>query len=166
MAERIGTFVLLVGVSIGISLVLAGCSGTKETSGTNEFFFQPVDTLRQMQGRGQQALPGGGNIPQGDQQQAAPRKKDATEELLISQTAVDTITPKLRFLTSIPELKDSILNLHYPKDIWGKKYFQFGSIRFPNFENSDTEYKQLIISGRALKKLDGNSLILNILDLN
>ena len=108
MAERIGAFVLLVGVSMGISLVLAGCSGTKETSGTNEFFFQPVDTLRQMQGRGQQAVPGGGNIPQGDQQQAAPRKKDATEELLISQTAVDTITPKLRFLTSIPELKDSI----------------------------------------------------------
>lgn len=47
--------------------------------------------------------------------------------------------------------------LHFEKDIYEKRLFQFGSIRFPNYENI-SNISQLIITGRALKKIDGHSL--------
>lgn len=108
MAERTRNFFLLVGISLTLTLVLAGCSGTKETSGSNEVFFQPVDTLKQPPVPLQQGAPGEAEAAQAAGRQQPARKKDATEELLISQTQIDTITPKLRFLMSVPELRDSI----------------------------------------------------------
>lgn len=51
---------------------------------------------------------------------------------------------------------------HYKKDIWMMTYFQFGSIRFPIYEAFEKEYNQLIINGRALKRLDGNSKVFTI----
>jgi len=108
MVERTGFFFLLIGITLAFALIVPGCSGTKETTGTNEAFFQPVDTLKAPGGRVQQAGAGGAAPQAAPGGQTAPRKKDATEELLISQTGIDTITAKLRFLMSIPELKDSI----------------------------------------------------------
>ncbi len=56
--------------------------------------------------------------------------------------------------------------LHYRKDIWEKTYFQFGSIRFPIYEVSpELPYGHLIITGRALRKLDGKSLVLSLQDV-
>ena len=50
----------------------------------------------------------------------------------------------------------------YQKDIWDKKYFQFGSIRFPDYE---VQSNYIVFSGRALKKIDGKSVIIHISDL-
>jgi hypothetical protein len=47
----------------------------------------------------------------------------------------------------------------YKKDIWNKTLFQFGSIQFPRFETKNN--KMIIFSGRALKKLDENTIIIN-----
>ena len=47
----------------------------------------------------------------------------------------------------------------FEKDIWEKRYFQFGTLRFPTYEGK-SEY--LVITGRAVKKLDGKSLIMSI----
>lgn len=56
--------------------------------------------------------------------------------------------------------------VHFRKDFLSKKYFQFGSIRFPVYDFSNTEnYEYLIITGRALKKIDGKSLLLSIQDI-
>lgn len=49
--------------------------------------------------------------------------------------------------------------LHFKKDHWHPSLFQFGSMRFPVYDPSVKE-TNLIVSGRALKGLDGNSLIL------
>lgn len=50
----------------------------------------------------------------------------------------------------------------FKKDIWPKTYFQFGSIRFPYYENV-SEYA--VFSGRALKGFDGKSMIIPIKEL-
>lgn len=47
----------------------------------------------------------------------------------------------------------------YKKDWLPKTYFQFGSIRFPNYEG-DSKY--VVYNGRALKKLDGKTIIVPI----
>lgn len=47
----------------------------------------------------------------------------------------------------------------FEKDCLPKIYFQFGSIRFPNYE---TETGYAVFHGRALKKLDGKSMIIPI----
>ena len=44
----------------------------------------------------------------------------------------------------------------YKKDFLPKTYFQFGSIRFPNYEG-DSDY--MVYTGRALKKIDGKTVI-------
>lgn len=51
--------------------------------------------------------------------------------------------------------------LNFEKDIYGKRLFQFGSIRFPVYDNLES-ISQLIITGRSLRKLDGHSLIIPI----
>lgn len=48
--------------------------------------------------------------------------------------------------------------ISFKKDCLPKTYFQFGSIRFPHYEG-ETDY--LAFNGRALKKLDGNSMIVS-----
>lgn len=56
--------------------------------------------------------------------------------------------------------------LHFKKDFLSKKYFQFGSIRFPVYDLSKANnLEYLIITGRALKKIDGKSLLLSIKDM-
>lgn len=50
----------------------------------------------------------------------------------------------------------------YKKDCLKETYFQFGSIRFPHYEN---ESGYVVFSGRALKGLDGKSMIIPIKDL-
>lgn len=50
----------------------------------------------------------------------------------------------------------------YKKDCLKETYFQFGSIRFPHYEN---ESDFVVFSGRALKGLDGKSMIIPIKDL-
>lgn len=50
----------------------------------------------------------------------------------------------------------------YKKDMWKETYFQFGSIRFPNYEGECT---YLAYNGRALKKIDQKSVIIPIEDL-
>lgn len=50
----------------------------------------------------------------------------------------------------------------YKKDCLKETYFQFGSIRFPHYEN---ESDFVVFSGRALKGLDGKSRIIPIKDL-
>lgn len=52
--------------------------------------------------------------------------------------------------------------LKFPKDCWKLTYFQFGSIRFPKFDKNYHD-KNLIITGRSLKVIDGSSLILPII---
>ncbi|MGI6718668.1 MAG: hypothetical protein ACOX4D_05950 [Bacteroidales bacterium] len=55
--------------------------------------------------------------------------------------------------------------ISFKKDMWHNVYFQFGSIRFPNYEINNKQYNKLIVTGCALKKIDGNSLIINIKDI-
>lgn len=50
----------------------------------------------------------------------------------------------------------------YKKDCLKETYFQFGSIRFPHYEN---ESDFIVFSGRALKGLDGKSMIIPVKDL-
>jgi hypothetical protein len=50
----------------------------------------------------------------------------------------------------------------YAKDIFPATYFQFGSIRFPNYEG---ECDYLVYSGRALKKIDQRSVFIKVKDL-
>lgn len=50
----------------------------------------------------------------------------------------------------------------FEKDCLPKTYFQFGSIRFPNYER-ESDY--LAFNGRALKKLDGKTMIIPIAEL-
>jgi hypothetical protein len=50
----------------------------------------------------------------------------------------------------------------FKKDVLPKTYFQFGSIRFPHYEN-ESEYA--VFSGRALKGFDGESMIIPIKEL-
>lgn len=50
----------------------------------------------------------------------------------------------------------------FKKDCLPKTYFQFGSIRFPHYEN---ESDFVVFSGRALKGMDGKSMIIPIKDL-
>lgn len=45
----------------------------------------------------------------------------------------------------------------YKKDILDKKFFQFGSIRFPNYKGNPDYF---IFTGRALSKIDGSSVII------
>ncbi len=52
--------------------------------------------------------------------------------------------------------------ISFKKDIWPKTYFQFGSIRFPHYENV-SEFA--VFSGRALKGFDGKSMIVPIKNL-
>lgn len=47
----------------------------------------------------------------------------------------------------------------FEKDCLPKTYFQFGSIRFPNYEGENV---YLVFNGRALKKLDGKTMIVPI----
>ena len=49
----------------------------------------------------------------------------------------------------------------YPKDIWHGSLFQFGSIRFPNYETS-TNNSLLVFSGRSLKQIDNSTIIFKI----
>lgn len=49
--------------------------------------------------------------------------------------------------------------LHYRKDCWRKTYFQFGTMRFPEYENSKT-ISDIIVIGQALKQLDNSSLVI------
>lgn len=52
--------------------------------------------------------------------------------------------------------------ISFEKDFLPKTYFQFGSIRFPNYEG-ESDY--LAFNGRALKKLDGKTMIIPIAEL-
>ena len=52
--------------------------------------------------------------------------------------------------------------ISFEKDCLPKTYFQFGSIRFPNFEG-ESDY--IAFNGRALKKLDGKTMIIPIAEL-
>lgn len=52
--------------------------------------------------------------------------------------------------------------ISFKKDCLKETYFQFGSIRFPYYEN-DSDYA--VFSGRALKGLDGKSMIVPVKDL-
>jgi hypothetical protein len=47
----------------------------------------------------------------------------------------------------------------YKKDIWHKSAFQFGSIQFPRYETTN-KLLFIIYSGRALKKIDGKTIML------
>lgn len=50
----------------------------------------------------------------------------------------------------------------FKKDCLKETYFQFGSIRFPHYEN---ESDFVVFSGRALKGLDGKSMVIPVNDL-
>lgn len=50
----------------------------------------------------------------------------------------------------------------HKKDMWHAIYFQFGSIRFPFYEG---DYGLVVYTGRALKGIDGKTVILNTKDL-
>lgn len=52
--------------------------------------------------------------------------------------------------------------ISFKKDCLPKTYFQFGSIRFPHYEG---ESDWVIFHGRALKKLDGKSMIIPTTEL-
>lgn len=52
--------------------------------------------------------------------------------------------------------------ISFEKDCLPKTYFQFGSIRFPNYEG---ESNYLVFNGRALKKLDGKTMFIPISEL-
>lgn len=52
--------------------------------------------------------------------------------------------------------------ISFEKDCLPKTYFQFGSIRFPNYEG-ESDY--LAFNGRALKKLDGKTMFIPISEL-
>lgn len=52
--------------------------------------------------------------------------------------------------------------ISFEKDCLPKTYFQFGSIRFPNYEG-ESDY--LAFNGRALKKLDGKTMFIPITEL-
>ena len=47
--------------------------------------------------------------------------------------------------------------ISFKKDIWKKTYFQFGSIRFPHYEG-ESDY--VAFHGRAVRKLDGKTMII------
>lgn len=49
----------------------------------------------------------------------------------------------------------------YKKDIWHKSAFQFGSIQFPRYETNNEQFL-IVYSGRALKKIDGKTVIQKI----
>ncbi len=49
--------------------------------------------------------------------------------------------------------------ISFKKDIWNSRLFQFGSIRFPEYDEN-IQMTSLIIEGRALKGIDGKSVIL------
>jgi len=49
----------------------------------------------------------------------------------------------------------------FKKDFWNARLFQFGSIRFPNYENG-TKNLPLFIDGRALKGIDGKSIMIKV----
>lgn len=51
----------------------------------------------------------------------------------------------------------------FAKDKWKTTLFQFGSIRFPHYA---TQSNNLIITGRALKKLDQNTLVIPISNIS
>ena len=53
----------------------------------------------------------------------------------------------------------------YPKDIWHKSLFQFGSIRFPNYEISEGN-PPLVFTGRSLKHIDNSTIIFNIANMD
>ena len=53
--------------------------------------------------------------------------------------------------------------ISFEKDCLPQTYFQFGSIRFPNYE-SESNY--VVFNGRALKKLDGKTMVLPVSELN
>lgn len=50
----------------------------------------------------------------------------------------------------------------FEKDILSKTYFQFGSIRFPNYE---VESNFVVFNGRALKDIDGKTMIIPVSEL-
>lgn len=52
--------------------------------------------------------------------------------------------------------------ISFEKDMWKKTYFQFGSIRFTNY---DSESDYVIFNGRALKGLDGRTMIIPVAEL-
>lgn len=52
--------------------------------------------------------------------------------------------------------------ISFEKDRLPKTYFQFGSIRFPNYEG-ESDY--VIFNGRALKKIDGKTMIIPVSEL-
>ena len=52
--------------------------------------------------------------------------------------------------------------ISFKKDCLPKTYFQFGSIRFPNYEE-ESDY--VVFHGRSLKKLDGKTMIIQKADL-
>ena len=52
--------------------------------------------------------------------------------------------------------------ISFEKDCLPKTYFQFGSIRFPHYEGM-SDY--IVFHGRALKKLDGKTMIISKADL-
>lgn len=49
----------------------------------------------------------------------------------------------------------------FEKDILSFKLFQFGSIRFPEY-NVSNNFSKIVFSGRALKKVDGNSFVIDL----
>ena len=49
--------------------------------------------------------------------------------------------------------------ISFEKDCLPKTYFQFGSIRFPNYEG---ESAHIVFNGRALKRIDGKTMIMPV----
>ena len=45
----------------------------------------------------------------------------------------------------------------HKKDYWHTRYFQFGSIRFPHYSE---DYESIVYTGRALKGIDGKTVIM------
>ena len=55
---------------------------------------------------------------------------------------------------------------YFKKDFLPKTLFQFGSIRFPNYQLEQTELTKLYFTGRALEKVDGSTVSIEIKNLN
>ncbi len=62
------------------------------------------------------------------------------------------------------ETKDCSIIAQYEKDFWDHRYFQFGSCRFPEYADADSPY--LYFFGNALKKIDGDSMKLDIKNIS
>lgn len=77
----------------------------------------------------------------------------------IEPSKINTANESTVYLT-IDGLKWKAIN-SFNKDIYHKSLFQFGSIQFPQYEVS-SKFNFIVYSGRALKKIDGKTVIQHI----